>query len=57
MFFQDWMDKGVLSIVHIMDGNGHLFGHEDFCEKHYIICTQDLCVFVESCSCWFGSVD
>ncbi len=56
MFFQDWMDKDVLSIVHIMDGNVNFLGYEEFCEKYYIICTQDLCVFVESC-CWFGSVD
>ncbi len=43
MFFQDWMDKGVWSIVHIMDGNGNVLGSDDFCEK-YNFCTQDIYV-------------
>ncbi len=44
VFFQDWMDKGVWSIVHIMDGNGNFLGYDDFCEKYNIICMQDLYV-------------
>ncbi len=38
------MDKGVWSILYIMDGNGHLLGYDDFCEKYNIIFTQDLYV-------------
>ncbi len=44
VFLQDWMDKGVWSIVYIMDGNGNFIGYDDFCEKYNIICTQELYV-------------
>ncbi|KAI2663184.1 (S)-phenoxypropionate/alpha-ketoglutarate-dioxygenase [Labeo rohita] len=42
VYFQDWMDKGVWSIVHIMDGCGNFLSYDDFCVKYNIICTQKL---------------
>jgi len=36
------MDKGVWSIVHIMDGEGNFLSYENFCERYNMICTQKL---------------
>ncbi len=52
MFFQDWMDKGVWSIVHVMDGDGNVLIYDDFCVKYNIICTQIICVWLKAG--WFS---
>jgi len=38
------MDKGVWSIVHVMDGEGNFLSYEIFFERYNIICTQKLYV-------------
>lgn len=32
-FFQNWLEKGVWSVMHLLDNTGNILPFEDFCSK------------------------
>lgn len=34
LFFKDWLEKNIWSVVHLMDANGYILNYEEFCMKY-----------------------
>lgn len=40
IYYKDWMDQGVWSLLHLFDCSGNLLGHNDFIVKYNILCSR-----------------
>ncbi|XP_049904321.1 uncharacterized protein LOC126392755 isoform X1 [Epinephelus moara] len=40
LFFDDWVERGILSILHLMDSRGNFLDYDDFVNKFNLKCTK-----------------